>query len=111
MIREMKKAFQYKESIVLDATFYERSIRNMFCEAAKEFGLSIIFIEVWANQKIIIERLKVKRQYSDADYSVYLHIKDIFEPMRKEHLVLQSTQENIVEMMGLAFNYIQKSHE
>ena len=111
MIREMKKAFQHKESIVLDATFYEKSIRNMFCEAAKEFGHSIIFIEVWANQKIILERLKVKRQYSDADYSVYLHIKEVFEPMEKEHLILQSTQENIDEMMGLAFKYIQKSHE
>ncbi len=111
MIREMKKAIQQNANIILDATFYKKSIRNKFSEAVKEFGQSIIFIEVWAGQKIIIERLSRKRQYSDADYSVHLFIKEVFEPMKREHLILHSTQENIGEMMDVALKYIQKSHE
>jgi len=111
MIREMKKAIKQNVNIILDATFYKKSIRNMMSEAAKKYGHSIIFIEVWADKKIIKERLNRKRQHSDADYSVYLHIKEVFEPMEKEHLVLQSTQENIDKMMDIAFKYIQKSHE
>ena len=111
MIREMKKTVHQNKNIILDATFYKKSIRNRFSEAAKKYGLTIIFIEVWADEKIIKERLSIKRQYSDADYSVYLNIKKVFEPMRKEHLLLQSTQENIDKMMDIAFKYIQKSHE
>ncbi len=111
MIREMKKAIQQNANIILDATFYKKSIRNKFSEAVKEFGQSIIFIEVWADQKIIIERLSRKRQYSDADYTVHLYIKDVFEPMKREHLILHSTQENIGEMMDVALKYIQKCHE
>lgn len=111
MIREMKKAIQQNANIILDATFYKKSIRNKFSEAVKEFGQSIIFIEVWADQKIIIERLSRKRQYSDADYSVHLFIKEVFEPMKREHLILHSTQENIGEMMDVALKYIQIRHE
>ncbi len=110
MIRKMKTAFQHKKSIVLDATFYKKSIRNKFSKAVKEFGQSIIFIEVWADQKIIIERMSRKRPYSDADYSVHLYIKEVFEPMKREHLILQSTQENIDIMLDMALKYIQKSH-
>ena len=111
MIREMKNAIQQNANIILDATFYKKSIRNKFSEAVKEFGQSIIFIEVWAEQKIIIERLSRKRQYSDADYSVHLYIKEVFEPMKREHLILHSTQENIGEMMDVALKYIQIRHE
>ena len=111
MLREMKKAIQQNADIVLDATFYKKSIRKKFSETVKEFGQHILFIEVWADQKIILERLSQKRQYSDADYSVRLHLKEVFEPMKREHLILQSTQINIDEMLDAALNYIRFSHE
>jgi len=110
MIREMKKAIQQNTNIILDATFYKKSIRNKFSEAVKEFELSILFIEVWTNQKVIIGRLSRKRQYSDADYAIHLYLKEAFEPMKREHLILQSTQENIDDMLDVALKYIQKSH-
>lgn len=108
MIGAMKKAMQQKINIILDATFHKKSIRNIFCEAAKELGQNIIFIEVRADENIIQERLSRKRPYSDADYSVYLLIKEVFEPIESEHLILRSTQENIENMMDMALNYIQK---
>ena len=111
MFREMIKAIKQSENIILDATFYQKSIRTKFREAAKEFGQRIVFIEVWADQKIINERLSRKRPNSDADYAVYLAIKEVFEPMNREHLILQSTQDNIDEMMDAALTFIQKSHE
>jgi len=111
MIREMKKAIQQNANIILDATFYKKGIRNKFNEAAKEFGQRIIFMEVRAVQKIILERLSRKRQDSDADYAVHLYIKEVFEPMKREHLILQSTQENIDEMMDVALKYVQKINE
>jgi predicted kinase len=111
MFREMIKAVQQNANIILDATFYRKSIRSKFSEAVKEFGQSIVFIEVWADQEIIKKRLSQKRPTSDADYAVHLEIRKVFEPMKREHLTLQSTQENIDEMMDVALTFIQNSHE
>lgn len=110
MNKEMKEAIQQGKDIVLDATFYKENIRNEFKETAEAFKEKIIFIEVWADQKIILKRLSMKREHSEADFSVHLHIKKVFEPLKSDHVIIQSTQENIMEMMGEAFNYIQNSH-
>ena len=110
MFTEMKKAILQNKSMVLDATFYKKSIRNKFIEAVNEMGKRIIFIEIRADQKIITERLSRKRENSEADYSVYLQIKEVFEPMEEEHLILQSTQENIIKMLNRAINHMNKSH-
>lgn len=110
MNKEMKKAIQRGKDIVLDATFYKEDYRNKFKEIAAEFKEKILFIEVWADQKIILKRLIREREHSEADFSVHFHIKKIFESLESEHLILQSTQENIMEMMGEALNYIQNSH-
>ncbi len=110
MNKEMKEAIQRGKNIVLDATFYKENIRNKFKETAEAFKEKILFIEVWADQKIILKRLSMKREYSEAGFSIHLDIKKVFEPLESEHLILQSTQENIMEMMGEALNYIQNSH-
>ena len=110
LMKEMKEAIQQGKDIVIDATFYLVSIRNKFKETADVFKEKILFIEVWADQEIILERLQVRREYSDADYSVYLHIKEVFEPLEEEHLILRSTQENIKEMLQAAFKYIRIYH-
>jgi len=110
MIKEMKKAMRQGEDIVLDATFYKDSIRNKLIKTANDNSKKILFVEVWANPEIIFERLRVRREYSDADYTVYTRIKEIFEPMEMEHLKIQSTQENIKEMLDMAANYIENHH-
>lgn len=110
MIKEMKKAVRQDENVVLDATFYKANIRDKFIETADDYKERIIFIEVRADQRIIIERVSLRREDSDADYSIHLSIKKVFEPLESEHLILQSTQENIKEMMNKAINYIQTSH-
>jgi len=109
MIRAMKKAIQKDENIVLDATFYTEYIRNKFSKSAEVFKEKIIFIEVRTDENIRADRLSLSREHSEADYSIYLHIKKVFEPLRSEHLILRSTQENIKEMMGVALNYIKTS--
>lgn len=110
MMKEMKNAIWQNEKLVLDATFYTNSIRKKFNEVAEEFKAKIIFIEVQADQKIVLERLGGSREHSEADYSVHLQIKEVFETMEADHLIIESTQDNIKEMMDLALNYIQNSN-
>ena len=110
MINEMRKAMAKNERIVLDATFYKKNIRNKFKDTALESGRDILFIEVQADQSITKQRLGKKRQHSEADYDVYLKIKDNFEPLLSKHLTLHSTQNNIKDMLNKGLRYINKAN-
>lgn len=109
MLEKTETLIQQNEDIVLDATFYKKDIREKFIRLSKRYGRSLLFIEVVAEESIIRQRLKKERAFSEADYSVYLAIKASFEPLNDTHLVLESTQENINEMIDLAIDYIRKS--
>ncbi len=110
MIREMKAAVQSQQSVILDATYYKKSIRQKVIESALDLDEKIIFIEVTAEEKIAKERLAKERPYSEADYSVYLKLKKEFEPLENDHLVLESGRDNIEEMLSEAMTYIENHH-
>lgn len=95
-----------KNHLVLDGTFYKAELRNSFIEEAQSIGKSINFIEIQADEELIRERLSHKRSVSDADFEIYQRIKEEFEPFRKDHLVLRSTNENINEMLNAAMGYL-----
>ena len=73
---------------------------------AKALGEKPIFIEVHATQEIINDRLSRPRDFSDADYPVYLQLTQEFEPLERDHLILKSTNENIHEMLETALDYL-----
>ncbi len=99
------------EKVVLDATFYTVHLRRMCTEAFRAVGQKTMFIEIWAEEALIRERLKQRRLHSEADYSIYLKVKEFFQPMFAEHLLLQSKQDNISQMLDLALQYIRDHHE
>jgi predicted kinase len=107
MVRAMAAALAAHNPIVLDATFYKRSIRRKFEHKASMFKEKIIYIEVTAPEDIIEDRLKVPRIYSEADFDVYLKLKGVAEPLREKHLVLESSNNNIGSMLHEAIRYIQ----
>ena len=105
MLSKMLEHLEQRENLVLDATFFKNSIRQKFIEASR--GLCpIIFIQVIANENLTRERLKNKRPDSEADFEVYNKVKAEWEPMTDAHLSLQSTNDNIIEMLHQAEKYI-----
>ncbi len=107
MLSRMTDALTARKPIVLDATFYKKSIRRRFEQRAAEHHQSIIYIEVTAPEDIIQDRLLSPRAYSEADYDVYLKLKKFAEPLTRDHLVLVSTNNNIVSMVHEALHYIE----
>lgn len=105
MLRQMQLDVQQKKDIVLDGTFYRHSIRKKFIQKARRAG-GIVFIEVRATESLIQERLKQKRENSEADFKVYHIIKAQWEPLEESHLILQSTNENITSMLHTAIDYL-----
>lgn len=106
MLNQMQLAVKENKSVVLDGTFYKHSIRKMFIKKAKRAG-GVIFIEVRAAEPLIHERLQHKRMYSEADFKVYQVIKSQWESLAEKHLILQSTNDNITDMLHTAIDYLQ----
>ncbi|NEN25799.1 AAA family ATPase [Cryomorpha ignava] len=101
MLKVMKGAMEQNNDLVLDATFHEKETRDLFINEAKGTA-TVFFIEVKADEEIIKERLKKERPYSEADYEVYRMISQKNEPLSEPHLILQSTNDNIDEMLEKA---------
>lgn len=107
MLLETTKAIEKMRDVVLDATFYHHTMREMFLRIAYGYNLEARVIEIVADEELIKQRLKKPRQYSEADYDVYEKVRDDFEGITMPHLTLPSTDSNLEEMLDRAISYIQ----
>jgi predicted kinase len=105
MLRQVREEAKTHKYIILDATFYKDDLRKKFSKKAKDID-EIIFIEVRAEEEVARKRLEKARQESEADFEVYKKIKTEWEPLTDEHLILQSADDNIQEMLEKTFDYL-----
>ncbi len=103
LLQKMTEVTNLGKDVVLDATFYKNKIREPFITNSKG---KIAFIEVWADENIIQERLKKPRPYSEANLKVYQLLRQQWEPLQEPHLSLQSTNRNIDTMLRKALNFL-----
>ena len=106
MLNATMYALNNNKKVVLDATFYTKAIRDKFEKHIKNTS-DICYIEIVADEEVIRKRLLNKREDSDADYFIYKLLRNDWEPVTEEHLVLQSTNDNINTMLLKAFHHIQ----
>ena len=105
MLATLKEDQEQNRNVVLDATFHKKETRRLFMKEMEERG-GIYFIEITADENVTRERLKSERPDSEADFEVYKIISRENERMREPHLVLQSTNDNIDEMLQKACDYL-----
>jgi predicted kinase len=110
MLKEMKDHIRQNRDLVCDATFYRNDIRKQFIDEAGREN-EIVFIEVQATEPVIRRRLAKKRADSDADFDVYRKIKEEWEPLQEEHLVLESTDNNIDYMLNKAAAHLHRHND
>jgi predicted kinase len=101
------------ETVIIDSTLYLKRLRIPFAKLAKQLGVALEIIEVQADEAVVKERIaQKKRRYSEADFDVYLKIKNIYEPVTGPHLVIESTAVPLSELVEKAISYLQLSqHE
>jgi aminoglycoside phosphotransferase family enzyme len=82
------------KNVILDATFFKREWRDNALEIGRKRNKKVFFIEVICpEEKVkdrIEERYRNKKDFSDADYSVYKIIQSKFDPIRREHFVIDT---------------------
>ena len=106
MMERMDHSLRAGQTVVLDATFYKEDMRADFVKAAHAVNSKVLFIEVRANKSVVRDRLSQVREDSDADYKVYLKLRDLYEPIKEPHLVLHSDKNDVEELVSLAIAWV-----
>jgi predicted kinase len=101
-----KSLINYQKIVIVDATFSHRSMRDIFTSLAEKLSVPVLFIWVYADENLIRKRLQHPREDSEADYGVFEKIRKQFEPITIPFLSLESTNENIEQMLQKAERYI-----
>ena len=106
MLNKMMKAMHEGQTVVLDATFYKNDLRRRFASYVHE-QRPVYFVEIVADEMLIKDRLS-RRHDSHADFKTYKLVKDDWDPVQFPHLTIQSTDENITEMISQTLDYIKQ---
>lgn len=94
MVHEAEALLHKGKTVVVDATFYRRRTRQQMLDAAKRSNKKVLIVECVLDEKTIEERMEMRRagreSESEADFSVYLKVKSLFEPISEEHLIIDT---------------------
>lgn len=86
MKQSTKRLLAEGEKVVVDSTFSSQVLRDQFFQLSKEWTNKIYWILTTASDEVIKKRVAKKRKDSEADYSVYLRLKNQFDPINVNYL-------------------------
>jgi predicted kinase len=98
MIILAKYLNQVRCNCILDATFNKEDSRLEIREKLQLNDRQFQIVECFCTEEVIISRLKSRKyDYSDATIEVYQKMKKIYEPVKVDHITIDTTlppQEN-----------------
>ncbi|MCB9315183.1 MAG: AAA family ATPase [Lewinellaceae bacterium] len=111
MLGKVKNVLSAGGNAVVDSTFYKKNIRAPFEELAAGNGVSVVRIQVQADEAVIRQRLQKKRPDSEADFAVYEKIRDAYEPWEAQVLVVRSDTDSLDTQIEKIDQYIRSIHD
>lgn len=106
MYRQAGEALDAGRTVVLDGTFSAEQERERVRELARESHCSVRWIEVKASESLARDRVSMKRAFTEADYAVYLKIREQWQALQEPHLVLWSASDNLDAMARKAVAWL-----
>lgn len=106
VLERAQNALKIQKTVVVDSTFALQNLRNRFEQMALQSNAHFCWIETRCNEEEIKSRLSQARPDSEADYSVYLTIRDHFEALLQPHLILYTDTQSLDEMVNLIRQYV-----
>lgn len=92
MAAEAEKSLREGKNVILDATFYKNEFRRMMEETAMRAGTEVYVFVCEIGESETRKRIgQRKTGPSDADFGVYLKLKETFEPIMGRHLRIDSS--------------------
>ncbi len=111
LFQRLTGLLQKGRSVVLDATFSSKDQRELLKLMMDKHSITPLYIELFASYEVTRERTEKKRDWSDADYEVFLMLKELYPVMEEDHLKFDSGLWSVEEIMGEIINKIQDSDE
>jgi predicted kinase len=94
---------------ILDATFTRESSRREIKEKLGLASKDIHIIECVCPEDIVFSRLRQrKHDYSDADFSVYRKMKRIYEPVKVEHMTVDTSMLSKTDIRSIATKILKR---
>ncbi len=100
-----------KRNVIIDGTFYKRHLRKRVYQIAEKTGCRMEIIECICPEYIIQRRMTRrnarKNAKSDADYKVYKKIKKEYQPIKRQHIIIDTSDyikkniEDLVNRLGI----------
>lgn len=82
------------KTCILDATFTKEEFRNQVKKKTHCSNDQFFIVECFCSENIAISRIKHRKGgYSDADVSVYLKMKKLYEPVKAKHLRIDTSKD------------------
>lgn len=106
LAEQVRTELEVGNSVIVDGTFYKESLRDKFKELAREHEVPVKWIEIYAREAVVKERISKTRRYSEADFSVHQKVKVDFDHLKEKHIRLHSDREPMEEMIRKAIDYI-----
>lgn len=106
MLSRMQTALSRPAPVILDANFGRAALRKNFQTKAQAAGARFYVVHITADENVTRRRIDRPRPGSDADFAVYLKLRDAFEPPDETHLILHSDDTNIERMLHRAMHYV-----
>jgi predicted kinase len=78
---------------IIDATFNKEKLRKEFKKKLERHNIRVHIVECICPESIIVQRLRARKKgYSDADFSIYKRMKKSYEPIREDHITVDTSR-------------------
>ena len=95
---------------ILDATFSREKSREEIRNKLELCSKEISIIECICPEDVVIARLNArKHDFSDADFLIYKNMKRIYEPVKKEHVTVDTSKISIIDIESIAKHVLDRS--
>jgi predicted kinase len=106
MIKRADEVLKKNPVVILDATYTHTEYQRTVLEYAADHSQEIRWILMTASEDITYQRVSKKRDFTEADFSVYLTLKEQFNPPDFPLLTLDSGKLTLENMVSQVKKYI-----
>jgi len=92
LFSQTEKYLTKGKNVILDGTFYTKELREKAKEVGKSFCEKVYFVYCETPEELLKKRIdKRKDKFSEADYSVYLKMKKVFEEFEEDVIIIDTS--------------------
>ena len=91
LLERTGKALKAGETVIVDSTFFRKSIRQPYIDLATRLGVRLVWVLATAPETVLRARMSRPRTDSEADEEVFEQIQAQFEPLESPFLSVDTT--------------------